>query len=150
MPVVEETIVIARPAVEVFAYLVSAQLLPTWDSSMIECEQLGPDPVGVGTRYRGATKVMGRRFDWITEVTDFETDVVTASRSVEGTLTFAVSSRLTVVSGGTSLTYRIEAASGLGGSFGRFMDPIVQKAQAAVVRANLSTLANLLQEQVVA
>jgi uncharacterized membrane protein len=144
MPVVEESVVIARPAEEVFAYLANAENLPVWDASIIECTQLGSEPVGVGTRYRGASKVMGRRFDWTTEIIRFEPGVVSASKSIEGSLTFKVSNTLAVVPEGTRLTYRIEAETGLGGAFGRVMEPIVAKAQAKTVRENLDGLAILL------
>jgi uncharacterized membrane protein len=150
MPVVEECVVIPCGAEELFAYLVKAENLPVWDSSIIECSLVGSGPVAVGTRYRGASKIMGRRFDWTTEVIDFEPAVRTTSRSVEGALTFTVSSALTAVHGGTRLTYRIEADSGLGGAFGRVMEPIVQKAQAKVVRANLDNLATLIKQQAAA
>jgi uncharacterized membrane protein len=38
MPVVEESVLIARPPHEVFAYLVKAENLPIWDSMTIEAE----------------------------------------------------------------------------------------------------------------
>jgi uncharacterized membrane protein len=150
MPVVEESVLIPCGAEELFSYLVTAENLPLWDSSVIECRLVGAGPVSVGTRYRGASKIMGRRFDWTTEVIDFEPGVRTTSRSVEGALTFTVSSRLTPAPGGTRLVYRIEAESGLGGAFGRVMDPIVQKAQAKVVRSNLDSLATLIKQQAAA
>jgi uncharacterized membrane protein len=150
MPVVEESVVIPCGAEELFAYLVKAENLPVWDSSIVECSVIGSGPVAIGTRYRGASKIMGRRFDWTTEVIEFEPGVRTTSRSVEGTLTFTVSSGLTAVPGGTRLTYRLEAESGLGGAFGRVMEPVVQKAQAKVVRANLDALTSLFRQQSVA
>jgi hypothetical protein len=62
MPVVEESVVIARPPEEVFDYLAQADNLPVWDSSIVQAEQVGTGPVGVGTRWRGASKILGRRF----------------------------------------------------------------------------------------
>jgi uncharacterized membrane protein len=144
MPVVEESVVINRPAQEVFDFVIRPENQPKWDSSIIECELVDDAPVAVGSKYRGATKVMGRRFDWTTEVIEFDPGVRTASRAIEGALKFVVSTTLSPADGGTKLTYRIEAESGLGGSFGKVMEPIVQKAQAKVVRTNLASLANLL------
>jgi carbon monoxide dehydrogenase subunit G len=144
MPVVEESVFINRSASEVFDFVIRPENQPKWDSSMLECELVDDAPVAVGSKYRGATKVMGRRFDWTTEVIEFEPGVRSASRAIEGVLKFTVSTTLAAVDGGTRLTYRIEAESGLGGSFGKVMEPIVQKAQAKVVRSNLDSLANLL------
>ena len=41
MPVVEESVVIARPPHEVFAYIVKAENLPIWVFMTIEAEQIG-------------------------------------------------------------------------------------------------------------
>ena len=55
MPVIDETVVIARPPGEVFDFLMLAENQPRWDSSMLECAQIGDGTVTVGTRYRGAS-----------------------------------------------------------------------------------------------
>jgi uncharacterized membrane protein len=147
VPVVDETVVITRPAGEVFDFLMRAENLPRWDSSMLECVQVGSGAVTVGTRYRGASKILGRRIEWTTEVTELVPGVRAASRSVEGPLSFTVWYELSASPAGTTLRYRLAAESGLGGAFGRAMEPIVQRAQAKVVRANLGTLAGLLEQR---
>jgi uncharacterized membrane protein len=147
MPVIDETVVIARPTDEVFDFLMVAENLPRWDSSMLECVQVGSAAVTVGTHYRGASKVLGRRIEWTTEVTQFVPGVCAASRSVEGPLTFTVSYELSASPRGTTLRYRLAAESGLGGAFGRAMEPIVERAQTKVVRANLGKLAILLEQR---
>jgi uncharacterized membrane protein len=147
MPVIDETVVIIRPPGEVFDFLMLAQNLPRWDSSMLECAQVGDGPVTVGTRYRGASKILGRRIEWTTEVVELVPGVRAASRSVEGPLTFTVSYEVSASRVGTTLRYRLAAESGLDGAFGRAMEPIVERAQTKVVRANLSTLAGLLEQR---
>ena len=137
MPVVEESVVIARPPEEVFDYLAQADNLPVWDSSIVQAEQ-------VGTRWRGASKILGRRFEWTTELTEFDRPRRSSSRSIEGKLQFTVTLLLAPADDGTRFTYRVDAASGLGGVFGRLADPFVERAQARTVRANLETLAELL------
>ena len=147
MPVIDETVVIARPAGEVFDFLMAAENLPRWDSSMLECVQVDSAPVTVGTRYRGASKILGRRIEWATEVTQFVPGVRAASQSVEGPLTFTVSYEVSPAPAGTTLRYRLAAESGLGGAFGRALEPIVERAQTKVVRANLDKLASLLKQR---
>ena len=147
MPVIDQSVVIARPAAEVFDFLVHAENLPRWDSSMLECVQIGSGPVGVGTRYRGASKILGRRIEWTTEVIDLVAGVRAESKAIEGTLRFTVSYEVSETPDGTSLRYRIVADSGLGGAFGRAMEPIVQKAQTKIVKANLDTLVGLLERR---
>jgi uncharacterized membrane protein len=147
MPVIDQSVLIDRPAAEVFDYLVHAENLPRWDSSMIECIQLDSSPVMVGTRYRGASKVLGRRIEWTTEVIDFVPGLRSESRSIDGPLKFTVSYDVSAAPEGTRLRYRLTADAGLGGAFGRAMEPIVEKAQAKVVKANLETLVRLLQQR---
>ena len=147
MPVIDETVVIARPAEEVFDFLALAEYLPRWDSSVLECVQVGSGPVTVGTRYRGASRIVGRRIEWTTEVTEFVPGVRMTSRSVEGPLTFTVSYEVSSCPAGTTLRYRLAAESGLGGAFGRALEPIVERAQTKVVRMNLDKLASLLEQR---
>ena len=147
MPVIDEIVVIARPEREVFDFLMVAENLPRWDSSMLECAQVGDAAVTVGTRYRGASSILGRRIEWTTEVTQFVPGVRAESQSVEGPLTFTVSYEMSAAPAGTTLRYRLAAESGLGGAFGRAMEPIIERAQTKVVRANLSKLASLLEQR---
>lgn len=147
MPAIDETVVIARPAGEVFDFLMKAENLPRWDSSMLECVQVGGEVVTVGTRYRGASNILGRRIEWTTEVTQFVPGVRAVSQSVEGPLTFTVSYDVSASPAGTTLRYRLAAESGLGGAFGRAMEPIIERAQTKVVRANLGALASLLEQR---
>jgi carbon monoxide dehydrogenase subunit G len=146
MPVVEETVYIARPPQEVFNFLSESENIPVWDSSVVHAEKIGTGPVGLGTRSRGSSKIVGRKFDWTTEVTEFQPSSRFVSKSVEGKMDFTVSTALVPEGDGTRLTYRIDAASGLGGVFGKLADRFVEKAQARTVRANLETLAELLTE----
>ena len=147
MPVIDETVVIACSVAEVFDFLMIATNLPRWDSSMLECVQVDGEAVTVGTRYRGASKILGRRIEWTTEVVEFVPGVRAASRSVEGPLNFTVSYEVSASPAGTTLRYRLAAESGLRGAFGRAMEPIVQRAQTKIVRANLDTLASLLEQR---
>jgi uncharacterized membrane protein len=144
VPVVEEEVFIARSVEEVYDFVATAENLPVWDSSIMEAERLGSGPMEVGARWRGVSKILGRRFEWTTEVTELEYPTRMTSRAIEGKLQFEVTNTFEARDGGTRFTYKVEAASGLGGVFGRLADPIVEKAQGRTVRANLDTLAELL------
>jgi carbon monoxide dehydrogenase subunit G len=147
MPVVEENVVVARPAEEVFDFVIRPENLPVWDSSILRAEQEGVDPYGMGTRTRGTSKIMGRNFDWVSEVTEFDRPRRVVNRSVEGSVDFTITESVEPEGDGCRLTYRIDAASGLGGVFGRLADGFVTRSQARTVRANLETLADLLAKQ---
>jgi uncharacterized membrane protein len=144
VPVVEEEVFIARSPEEVYDFVAAAENLPVWDSSIMEAEQVSSGPMEVGTRWRGVSKILGRRFEWTTEVTHVEYPKRMTSRAIEGNLQFEVTNTFEPRDGGTRYIYKVEAAEGLGGVFGRLADPLVQKAQGRTVRANLETLAELL------
>lgn len=146
MPTVEESVIIAQSPQVVFDFLAKPANLPVYDSSITSSEQVGDGPVGVGTRVRGTSKVMGRSFDWTTEVTEFDPPRRMVYRAVEGKLEFTVAFTTEPADGGTRVTQRIDAASGLGGIFGKLADPLVERAQGRTVRANLETLAEMLAE----
>jgi carbon monoxide dehydrogenase subunit G len=144
MPVIEENVIISRAPEDVFEFITRAENLAVYDSSVIEAHAEGDEPTGVGTRWIGVSKVLGRRFEWTLEVTEFESPTLLRVKTVAGKVPFSVTSSLRPDDAGTQFTYRIEAESGLGGVFGRLADPLVEKAQARTVRANLGTLAELL------
>ena len=146
MAVVEADVLLARSLEAVFDFVGEASNLPLWDSSILEAEQVEPGPLELGTRWRGVSKILGRRFEWTAEVTQVERPSSMSSRAVEGDLRFTVTNTFRSEDGGTRFTYRVEAEPGLGGVFGRLTDPLVEKAQQRTVKANLDTLAELMSQ----
>lgn len=147
MPAIEESVFIPRPPQDIFDFIAESENLPVWDVSIVKAEQIGTEPVGLGTRNRGTSKILGRHFEWTTETTQFVPPRLIINTSVEGKIKFTATNVLEPTPGGTTFTYRIDAESGLGGVFGRLADPFIEKAQARTVRANLDTLADLLVER---
>ena len=80
---VRQSVEIARPPDEVFAYLTDPAKLPTWQD-VEEVTQLTPGPIGPGTRFREVHKVLGIRRVEITEVVTFEPGRRFEIRVVEG------------------------------------------------------------------
>ena len=87
---------------------------------------------------------MGRRFHWSTEATEFDPPNRVVNTAVDGPMKFQVALILEPVDGGTKLTYRVDAETGLGGVFGKLADPLIERAQGRTIRANLESLAELL------
>jgi carbon monoxide dehydrogenase subunit G len=144
MPTIEESVFISCSRDEVFNFISKAENLPIWDVSCVRAEQQGDAPVGLGTRTHGTSKIMGKSFDWTTEVTEFRAPEVVTFTAIDGPLRFTAISRLIESGAGTEMTYVIEAESGLGGVFGRLADPLVERVQDRTVRTNLQTLGDLL------
>jgi len=148
MPTVEESITIDRSPEDVWAFLTTTENLPAFESQITRVEQLTDGVVGLGTRWEGATNVLGRKLEWTTEVVEFEPPTRSRSKSVKGKLPFEITYTLTPSGNGTHFTYRIEAESGLGGLFGKLGDPLVERAQARTVKTNLANLKELLEASV--
>ena len=89
----------------------------------MEAEQPDAGPAGVGTRWREVSKVLGRRSEWTTEVTDLQPPTRISSRAVEGKLQDTVTNTTQPENGGTRFTHRVEVELGLGGVLGRLADP---------------------------
>jgi hypothetical protein len=114
------------------------------DPHTVEAVQLTEGPPGLGTRTRGVSKLLGRRLEWVTEVTAFEPGKLATWTTVDGPFRFSATSRVEPVASGARFTYWVGGESGLGGVFGRLTDPFVVRAMDRVVRSNLATLADLM------
>ena len=71
MPAFENTVMIQKPAEEVFAFLADFKNIPMWNYAIEETSQTSTGPVGVGTRYRQTRSVPSRSTEDF-EVTVFE------------------------------------------------------------------------------
>jgi len=147
MPVIDESILVEQPVGTVFDFLVDPENLPVWESSVVEMHQLDDGPTAIGTQAAGVNKVLGVRFDWLSEVTELDRPTRASwSASAGGDrFRFTVSYRLEPVANGTRVTYHVEADPGLGGVFGRFTDPLVVGAQRRSMRSSLQNLAAVLE-----
>jgi uncharacterized membrane protein len=56
---IEESVKINRPIDKVFAYTTEAKSWPKWQSFIMEAEQTSPGPVGIGTTFKGTSRMMG-------------------------------------------------------------------------------------------
>jgi hypothetical protein len=63
MPRVEESIVLERPAEEVFAFVTTPENDHLWSSTAVERSRDSEEPLGVGSRIRAIDKFLGRRIE---------------------------------------------------------------------------------------
>ncbi|WP_334173490.1 SRPBCC family protein [Sinomonas sp.] len=145
MPIVDESIVIPVPPEKVFDYVVEPSNVPSFQATVQSCELEGDGPVDVGSRIKGTSKILGITFDWTTEVVQHERPTKWVSKTLDGSkLPFTVTYTITPEDSGTRMRYHLEAASGLGGVFGRLADAMVNRAYTHQVRADLATLSEIL------
>lgn len=69
---IEESVTINRPIDNVFTYTTEARNWPKWHTSMPEAEQTSQGPVGVGTTFKGKSRMMGMIMGWTAKATGFE------------------------------------------------------------------------------
>lgn len=143
MPLVEESVVIARPPQEVFEFLAKFENLSVYDAFVTASGQVGDGPPGLGTRGWGTTRFMGQQSDWTVEYTEFEPPRRMVSRSVEGDRDITASFTLEPVNSGTRVTERLETGA-MGGLLGRLPDPLVNRLLGRSLRGNLKTLSRVL------
>ena len=72
MITVEKSIVIDRPAEDVFAYVSDHTNAPRWQRGLIEVRRATDGPIGVGTRHTLVRTFMGRRMEASNEFTQYE------------------------------------------------------------------------------
>jgi carbon monoxide dehydrogenase subunit G len=79
---ITDSVVIARPVSEVFAFVADHENLPAWTVGVKQSRRLTGGTPAVGARYRIVGKLLGRSVESSYEVTAFEHD-----RGFEGTMT---------------------------------------------------------------
>jgi uncharacterized protein YndB with AHSA1/START domain len=131
MPEESNTITIARPVGDVFAFLANAENDKRWRSGVIEMTRTGGQ--GVGTTYRQIVAGPGgRRVDADVEITEFVPDQRIAFRTTKGPVRPTGSYDLRARDGGTELTFSL--AVNLRG-LKNLMAPVVGKTMKAEVAA---------------
>ena len=144
MAKIEAIIMISRPISDVFVYVTDAESWMQWESGLLEVEQTSEGPMDVGTTFRGTNKVMGRRMDWTSEVTEYESSrkwgqkIVSSSMSIVESLTFEP------VEGGTRITLFSQFETS---GFFRLVDPIMTYIGRKQIESNLDNLKSILEAQ---
>ncbi|HEX9887878.1 MAG TPA: SRPBCC family protein [Nitriliruptorales bacterium] len=144
MPEVTESITIDVPGQTVWDFITEPENNLLVSSNLEEFEQVGEDPVGVGTRFQGIVKVAGRKLSWSNEVAVYDEPKAFHTRSVESPIDFTYDTDLEPDGDGTKVTVHQDIGS-FGGFFGKLADPIVLRMYRRDVRANLEKMKELLE-----
>lgn len=142
---VEERIVINRSADDVFAFLAVRQNDSVWMSAVVESEWL--DPSGrpaPGRRGRMTMKMLGRRVEYVDEVTAYEPGRHIAHRTIEGPLELNTACLCDPVDDGCRTTVIAETERLLV-PLGRLLDPLVARLIRRGFKADLARLKTILE-----
>ena len=117
----EVTIHLNRPVEQVFAFLADSQNLRTWQSGLIENQQLTEGSMRVGTRFREVRRTGPRQSEIEGEITAFERNKHFATKTLTKP-NATVSYSFEPENGGTRLDYKfIMLTSGIM----RLLEPLI-------------------------
>jgi hypothetical protein len=147
MPKVDESIVIDRPAEEVFEFVTTPENDPLWTSTAVERAREGDEPIRVGSRIRAVDKFLGRKLESTFHVTDYEPSRRSSVR-IDGPVKAQGSYVLEPTDGGTRFHWTMDAERGLGGLYlGRITDPLVTVIFRRRIRGDLRRLKEVLEQR---
>ena len=130
MPAATNSIVIARPPADVFAFLADGTTAPRWRGGVTDVALVSGS--GLGARFKQGVKGPGgRRVDADYEVTAYEPSSRLAFAATAGPLRPTGEYRLEAVPEGTRLTFSLDAT--VGGIKGLLMGRAVQSSMDAEV-----------------
>ena len=141
MATFQNTVTIARPADDVFAFLADFGNIPAWNYAITRTVQTSPGPAGVGATYR-QTRTVPRASEEGFEVTDFAPSRLAIKGQI-GPFNTTSSYLLEPTEGGTRLTNKVELEPS--SALLRPIGPLAVPAVKAAVARNLGTLKQLLE-----
>ena len=115
---------ITRPPAEVFPWLLEADKVPVWTSSLESYERLDDGTLGRGSRVRQVLDVSGRRIDVELEVTSYDPPNGAETRFSTNGIEVVNAYELAASGAGTTLTQSVDAKPN--GLTARMLVPIVQ------------------------
>ena len=142
MVTIDFSLVIQRPAEEVFDYLADPEKVVMWQAWAVEIEQESEGPRGVGTRFRDVRKFLGRRIESSIEFTEYEPPKTLSLKVSTGPIPFRIRQSLESADGATRVVVHAE---GEPGGFFKLAEPLVGRAAERQMRGDFETLKDLLE-----
>jgi uncharacterized protein YndB with AHSA1/START domain len=132
--------VIDRPVDRVFAFLVDTDKAADWNPQVTEARKTSDGPLGVGTTLLYVGRFLGRRFESVSECTDYVANERFSTKTTSGPFHLEIENTLSSVDGGTRLAtiYRGESRG-----FSKLAEPVIvrlTKKQFETATENLKAL----------
>jgi uncharacterized membrane protein len=142
MTKVEHSVVIERPAEQVWEYVHDPSNDTVWQSSLVESKELTEGSMRVGTKIAETRRFLGKRFDVSYEVTEFEPYQRSAIRTIGGPIPTSGVYALEPVDGGTRFTASMETDAH---GFFKLAEPVFARMASREMQANLALLKDILE-----
>ncbi len=133
---------IKRPVQDVFAVISNVENNPKWSSAALESKQTSAGPIGVGTTARFVGKLLGRRIESESEVTEFEPNRKYSWQSKSGPFPIKGSVTLEQIEGGTRVNTTVEAEPG---GFFKLAEPLIVIIAKRQFQSDLDNLKDLME-----
>jgi uncharacterized membrane protein len=144
MTKVEVSVIINRPAVEVFGFISNFENNPRWQSGVQEATITSEGPFGVGTTYTQVAKFLGQRIETDFEVIEYEPDRKVKARSTSGSFPIQFMRMVEPIEAGTKVSAVIE---GEAGGFFKLAEPILSRMTRRQIEADYANLRDLLEAE---
>jgi uncharacterized membrane protein len=124
-------VVVRRPLAEVAAYMIDPTHDPEWIGGVREVRMETPPPLAVGSRVARVASFLGKRVEYVNEVTELDPERVLDMRSVKAPFPMRVTYTFEAVDGETPATTvrnRVRGApGGFFALFGPLLGPLVKR-----------------------
>ena len=136
--------VIARPRGRVAAFLADPANDTRWIGGISEARMLSEPPFGPGSRVERVASFLGRRIDYVTEVTVYDPTALLVMRSLEGPFPMTIRYAFSDEGGGTKVELRNQG--GPGGLL-KLADPLMATMVRRSTRKDLARLKAVLESE---
>ncbi len=141
------SILIHRPLTDVFRFVANFENQSQWQKATIRNTQLTPGPMGVGVQGRHVGKWLGRNYESVGEVIEYEPGRQWGYKSLSGPYDLVMHYHFESVENGTRLTMDVEGdTKGFFGFF-KFAEPLVARAGENLLNDDLARLKKVLESQ---
>lgn len=134
---------IDKPIKDVFAFVSNPNNVPKWNSAVVSLEQISPGAVGVGTKFRSAGELMGRRIEGEMQVTAYEPDTRCGFQVNAGPMQVNLTITLKTVGTGTKVSLN---AQGNPAGFFKLAEPMMAGRVKSLMEENLARLKLVLEK----
>lgn len=141
------SVAISRSAAEVFAYVSQAANNPDWHAHVVETVWLDDGPMGPGRRGRQTSKVLGRRYEVIAEIVDWEPPRHVSWATMVGGAD--VRTECTVDPSGHGCVVTLTTAGQFTGGLLRLLSPVAIALMRRQTQSDMARLKAILEEGVV-
>jgi uncharacterized membrane protein len=141
---VTATTTIEAPRDQVASYVVDNRNDPAWIGGISESELLGDPPIGVGSRVRRVASFIGKRIEYVNEVTRLDPGSVLEMRSVKSPFPMHITYAFEDVAGTTQTSVRVQGSTS---TFYRLAGSLLSRQVKKNVQGDLERLKDILEDR---